>query len=575
MWTSSKLCWLKVLVLAAIATVATPRPGNSVERITLHYPPFKDVSISVRDLEDFAKEGKIAPDFAIYFQQATPAQIQLLRQSLQQRLEISPRYVTQLVRSPLVERLLERLGEIVLSDSSRNGKQPLQSALIGAAVDKRQGLTPINFLRQFPGRQMNLNLSEGFAIYANLSELLKRRDTMIVSLNQIADAEAATDKTDFASKLDLTTAGAVRWQKQKFDWLDRVRQRRVLGDLYLPQTNSTEPIRAIAISHGVAEDRTAFAYLAQHLASYGFAVVVVEHVGGDAHRFRQYFSGLAPAPAATELLDRPRDISFVLDELQRRAQSDPVLGQLDLSRVGAIGHSLGGYTILSLAGAEIDFERIEQNCNPNRSLNLSVLLQCRANELRPRRYALQDPRIQAIFAINPLGNTMFGLRGIGQIRIPTLLMGGSDDVVTPAVPEQIYPFTWLQTPDKYLAILEKGTHFSTPAVAKNDAVFPVSDSLIGPEPQLARTYTKALSIAFFQTHLAGRSEFRTYLNPAYGRALATQQPAILSRAVPMTAFSDLERDNRVRLRLNLVQASASDRISQILQQASFAAKLTP
>ncbi len=89
---------------------------------------------------------------------------------------------------------------------------------------------------------------------------------------------------------------------------------------------------------------------------------------------------------ATELLERPRDISFAIDELQRRAQSDPTLCQLD--------------------------------------------------------------------------STIFGRRGMSQIRVPVFLMGGSDDIITPAVPEQIYPFTWLQTPNKYLAIIEKGTHFS-------------------------------------------------------------------------------------------------------------------
>ena len=307
-------------------------------------------------------------------------------------------------------------------------------------------------------------------------------------------------------------------------------------------------------SHGVAEDRQIFAYLAKHLASYGFAVAVVEHIGGNANRFKQYFSGLDPAPAATEVLQRPRDVSFVLDELQRLAVNDSTLRQLDLQQVGVIGHSLGGYTALALAGATIDFERVKQDCNPNRwhslsereSLNLSVLLQCRVQELPPSRYALQDPRIKAIFAINPLNSTIFGQRGMSQIRVPVFLMGGSDDIVTPAVPEQIYPFTWLQTSEKYLAILEKGTHFSTLAVAPQDRLFPVSDSLIGPDPQLARTYAQALSVAFFQTHLAQRREFQSYLNAAYATSIS-----------------------QMSLPLNLVRSSASAQIVQMLQPDNF------
>jgi predicted dienelactone hydrolase len=573
MLTFSKLRWLNLLAIVTLTTIAIPRPGNAADRVTLHYPPFKDFSISVGDLDKFAKTGKIAPEFAQYVKQATPAQIQQLRQSLQQRYDISPRYITQFVNSPLVKPLLERLGEILQGDKLTNGKQPIATALIRAAADKQQGLTAINFLQRFPSRQLTVNLNGGFAIYASFTELLKQREATLSSLAQIANAEALTSKTDVANKLDLRQAGSLRWQKRRFDWLDRARQRNVPGDLYLPQTTTNDPIRLIVISHGVAEDRTAFAYLAEHLASYGFAVAAIEHVGGDANRFRKYFSGLAPAPAATELLQRPRDISFLLDELQRQALADPILARINLQQVGAIGHSLGGYTTLALAGAEIDFDRITQYCNPNRSLNLSVVLQCRAKELPAKRYTLQDPRIKAIFAINPLGNTIFGRRGISKVNVPVFLMGGSDDVVTPVVPEQIYPFTWLQTPDKYLAILNKGTHFSAPAVNQNDAVFPVNDSLIGPDPKLARTYIKALNVAFFQTYLANRSEFRNYLNAAYANKLTLTNPPFQQQVTQLNATTN---SNRASLSLNLIQSSASDRIAEILDLASTqTARVTP
>jgi predicted dienelactone hydrolase len=252
---------------------------------------------------------------------------------------------------------------------------------------------------------------------------------------------------------------------------------------------------------------------------------------------------LAPAPKATELLERPRDVSFALDELQRRSVKERNLQQLNFQQVGLIGHSLGGYTVLALAGAEIDFALVKRNCNPNRSLNISVLLQCRANELTAQPDRLQDPRIRAIFAINPLGSTMFGKQGLSQIRIPTFLLGGSDDIITPAVPEQIYPFTWLQTSAKYLAILNGGTHFSTPAVSQSDGIFPISEGLIGANPLQAQTYTKALSLAFFQTHLANRAEFGQYLHPAYGRAI-----------------------DSASLRLNLLPSSAAASISQTLER---------
>jgi predicted dienelactone hydrolase len=224
--------------------------------------------------------------------------------------------------------------------------------------------------------------------------------------------------------------------------------------------------------------------------------------------------------------------------------------------------------VLALAGAQIDFDRIKRDCNPNRSFNLSVLLQCRANELKPQNYPLKDPRIKAVLAISPLGSTMFGRQGMSQIRVPVFLMGGSDDIVTPAVPEQIYPFTWLQTPHKYLAIVAKATHFSTQDIDPHDSAFPVSDDLIGPAPAQARIYAQALSTAFFQTHLANRSEFRPYLSSAYAKSLAPT--GLGGNTVGVAA------GNRGGLRLNLVDAAASEAIDQTLQQdPTRAPKLVP
>jgi predicted dienelactone hydrolase len=567
---SKQVRWLKAFAVAAFATLAIPLPGRAADRVTGYFPPFKDFSVSVRDLEAFAKDGKIPAEYANLAKQTPPAQLQQFRQSLQQRFDVTPQYLSQFVNSPLVKPLLARVGDSIQTDSRQNGAKSLQAALVRAASDKKQGLTVLNVIRQFPSREVNLNLAEVFTIYDNLTELFKLRDSTVGTLDRLANEEAQANNTNFVNQLDLRRAGIFRWQKRPFAWLDRSRQRMVPGDLYVPQTASTSPIPIIVISHGVAEDRTTYAYLAEHLASYGFAVATVEHVGGDANRFRKYFSGLAPAPQATELLQRPRDVTFFLDELQRRAQLDPSLRQIDVQQTGLVGHSLGGYTVLALAGAQIDFDRVKLLCNPNRSLNLSVLLQCRAKELPAQRYALQDPRVKAIFAISPLDSTIFGQRGMSQIRVPVFMMGGSDDIITPAIPEQIYPFTWLRSPDKYLAIIDKGTHFSTQSVAKSDSVFPVSDSFIGPEPERARLFTRALSSAFFQTHLANRSEFKPYLSAAYGKSLEPTSVTVASKSLV-----DIN-PNRASLRLNIVGASAAESIVLMLQQeTSLAPELAP
>jgi predicted dienelactone hydrolase len=518
---------LSAAVCGFVSTIAIALPGQAAERIAFYYNPFGEFTITTDSLEKFAKEGKIDDEFAFYAGRLPKSQLAQLRELLQTKFEVTPTLVSQFTYSPIGVNLLRRLGELLLTDARLNGFYAIRSALILSAADQ-EGLTLINVIRRYPSENIRLNLSETLEIADNLSGLLKRRDTIVSTLKQIAQAEAAQEsKIDFTKQPDLRRVGTFKSQKISLELDDTSRKRRFPIDLYLPSQQKPSPV--IVISHGVAENRETFAYAAQHLASYGFAVAVLEHPGSDSKKFQQYFSGLAGPPRADELINRPLDVKFLLDELQRRSESDENLkGRLNLQQIGAIGHSLGGYTALTLAGGRLNFSQLKKDCFPNRSLNLSVFLQCRGAELPPKDYPLFDPRIKAVMALNPLSSTIIGKTGLSQIKIPVMLVGGSQDIFTPAVPEQVRPFTWLTPSDKYLAIIENGTHFSVSEdLQQKENILPVPQSLIGPNPAIAQTYIKALSVAFFQTYLSNQQKYRPYLSASYAQFI-TQEPLNLS-----------------------------------------------
>jgi predicted dienelactone hydrolase len=353
-------------------------------------------------------------------------------------------------------------------------------------------------------------------------------------MTQLTAASTATEsQIDFSKQADLRLAGPFSWQLQTLNLKAR-RNRTLTVDLYLPFLNnetSRHLAPVIVISHGAAEDRTSFTYLAKHLASYGFAVAVVEHPGNDSERFGQYFAGLAGPPEPVELLNQPMEVTQVLDRLQ---QMEGLQGQLNLQQVGVIGHSLGGYAALTLAGATIN-SQLDRDCRNNQFLNISILVQCRATELPPLTYSLQDKRVKAVIAVNPVTSTILGQSGLSQIQIPLMLVAGSADIVTPVVPEQIRPFTWLTTANKYLVLIENATHFSTVGeLAPGHAVLPVPPALIGPNPAIARSYLSALSVAFLQTHIANRPEYRSYLSASYAKFI-TQTPLNLNFMQSFTA----------------------------------------
>jgi predicted dienelactone hydrolase len=525
-----------------LAPVAIPSPARGAQEIYIPYGPM-EFSLPVSALALYAKEGKINQELAAYARYLDPKQLEQLRKVLVTRVDLTPVAIAQFLYSPQGKIILERIGQIVQTKAGQDGFYAIRSALILAAADP-EGLTLLNVLQKFPTYGIKINSARGFQLIDELSNLIKSTGSAIAAVEQQAIAEASTQdssqtspltlgQNNFSQKPNLRKPGSVSVSKQALMLTDLRRRRTLPVDLYLPTSSSPLSRGGLApviiISHGLGSDRLTFAYLAEHLASYGFAVAVPEHPGSNAAQIQALINGLAnEVTSPAELIDRPLDIKFLLDELERSYAR-----QLNLQQVGVIGQSFGGYTALALAGAKINFEQLAKDCGPsNDSLNLSLLLQCRAEELPIVDYQLSDKRVQAAIAINPVNSTIFGESQLSKIQIPLMLVAGSDDTVAPALPEQIRPFTWLTTPNKYLVLLNDGTHFSL--LEESTGGVPVPETAIGPAPALARDYMKALSLAFFETYIAGNSDYQPYLSAAYAQFLS-ENPLPVSLVQSLTA----------------------------------------
>jgi len=544
------LPWTKLILgsLGAwLLTTVSPAPARGAEQISLVYGPLQ-FSLPVDALESYARTGEVTNEFAFYARRASPQQLAALRALLQTCLQVNSTTAAQFTYSQVGEAVLQRLGQVVRTESGQDGFFALRSALILAAADSN-GLTVINVLRRFPTRSIRFDLKWGLQAARTLTRSAQAREAVFASIQRLAAAEtASTAPFNFLQQPDLQQPGPFPWQRQTFQFRNSTSvskldgQRRFPADVYLPQPRPAEPQRPaplIVISHGAASDRSTFAYLAQHLASHGFAVAVLEH-GDNAQRFRQFYAGFARPLEPTELLQRPLDVKYLLDELQRWSETDSAWrNRLNLQQVGVIGHSLGGYTALVLAGAKLNAAQLRQNCRgskpQNTTVNLSMLVQCEANTLAPTMAGLQDKRVKAVIAINPLASSILGQRGVSQIKVPVMLVGSGADIFTPAIPEQIIPFTWLTTPNKYLVLVKRGTHFSMLNLSPigGGGLPPLPTALIGPNPDLTRRYLQGLSVAFAQTHLANQPQYQPYLGSAYANVIS-QAPLDLSLVQSLT-----------------------------------------
>jgi predicted dienelactone hydrolase len=118
-----------------------------------------------------------------------------------------------------------------------------------------------------------------------------------------------------------------------------------------PASLSALPL--VVFSHGFGSHRRQSSFLMTHLASHGYLVAAVDHTGNTIADVAAKMSRKKGAEAVTKSLTfaemvtlRPADVTFVIDCLLDR----PIGLQqwsIDHSRIGAAGHSFGGWTILT------------------------------------------------------------------------------------------------------------------------------------------------------------------------------------------------------------------------------------
>jgi predicted dienelactone hydrolase len=124
---------------------------------------------------------------------------------------------------------------------------------------------------------------------------------------------------------------------------DAKRNRDVPVRIYVPR-GATSPLPVVVFSHGIGEDRDSYAWLGRALASHGYISVHVTHAGTDRAMLKSGYLNLYRATKKKEnWVNRPLDVSFVLDQLASRHD-------FDMTRVAAAGHSAGAFTALALAG---------------------------------------------------------------------------------------------------------------------------------------------------------------------------------------------------------------------------------
>jgi predicted dienelactone hydrolase len=518
--------WLIGIILGSCCWSWRSQSVIAAERVSFWYSAL-EFSVPVDSLETYAQTGEIDGALATYAQYISPQEVVKLRTTLTYQADIDHVTISRFLNSSLGENVLKYIGDIIKTSPNQNGFYALRSALILAAASPKK-LTLLNVLRQFPADTIQVDAQASLKLADTFIELQEQTKKAIATIAKQAVIEGKNESDiDFTEQPNISKLGTFSSQRKTLVIVDQKRDRILDVDFYRPVMNKSASIPVIVISHGLGADKRNFSYLGKHLASYGFAVAILNHPGSDRQNLKSFFAGTTKEVVeAKESINRPRDISYLLDELQRQEQTHPSqLGTLNLDRVGIIGHSLGAYTGLALAGAKPNIEHLQQYCQSDQInfdwFNPSLEFQCLASKLSAiKDYQLSDKRIKAVFAINPISSSIFGQQELNKLKLPVAFVAGSSDLITPPLLEQIEPFSWLGSQDKYLLLINQGTHSYNGSGALG---LPNSTTDKSFSPQLARGYFKAMSLAFMKTYLVNSPEYRSFLSSNYARHIS-QKP---------------------------------------------------
>lgn len=233
-------------------------------------------------------------------------------------------------------------------------------------------------------------------------------------------------------------------------------------------------VPVIVFSHGIELCATQSRYLTEAAVRAGYLVVAPNHADANCLAPSETASESEGSGAKPAFLWTDGDFDNRRDDVRKviaAMRADERYRSADYSRIGVVGHSLGGYTVLGLAGAW-----------PSWKLE----------------------NVRAVVALSPYTRPFARTNGIGKLKVPVMFQGGTADVV----------FT------PFLAGAYKDAHAPKAYVEFRGAShFAWTDS--GPGGPEMRDAMAAWAIAFLDRYVKGRTDavFPDPKSPALSKVL--------------------------------------------------------
>lgn len=239
-----------------------------------------------------------------------------------------------------------------------------------------------------------------------------------------------------------------------------------------PPTAGEHPL--VVLSHGYRGNWGNQTWLASALAQHGYIVAAVNHPGTTTHDRNP--------TAAAQLWQRPIDLHRAIEAVATQPEK---FGAVSKRQIAVVGHSLGGWTAMEIAGARFDPDLFASDCKVHPELasciHYKTISPASTSELKEGLAGdLRDIRVTAVVSLDLGFSRGFTDTSLANLPVPTLVIAaGVPSVELPAELESADLAKRLpQASTRYVKISD-ASHFTFLQMCKPGAVALLEEDVPG------------------------------------------------------------------------------------------------
>ena len=395
----------------------------------------------------------------------------------------------EVLRSWIGRKILTELSKTIRVPNDNYGIEIFNT--IENLLEEKQEVSTLDIIKALPSEEISLDIDNLILIISSWKKELALQQNLISNLNNLEKI----NENYFENFKSASTSDFIKINKKIYA-PHRVKP----FEIELWKSNKINNNKELIIfMPGIGGEINNFKWLGNELIKRGWPIVFIDHIGSNLEALTDVLEGGESIPGSVDFfLYRIKDLDAVLQTHRNGGFGLPNDSYI------LMGHSLGSLIALLYEGNKPSdqlSERCDSALNDFAITNLSKLLQCQLSEvtLSERK---NEKKASAIIGFNAFGSLVWPKEYSSGIKIPTLLIGGTYDLITPLMNEQFRVFSALNNPLNRFLIIEGASHFSPIRInddylEKSD-VFKINKSFIGSDPILVQNLSSKFIVKFME-----------------------------------------------------------------------------